>query len=147
MQVLSVKAELCNGCGECETSCAEHRFKVADRAKSAIRVSEPAEKGAPRQIVVCNQCGECIDVCPTKAISRNRKGVVRIDRKLCVGCMACVGFCTIWAMRTHPAELAPFKCVACGHCVDACPAGVLSVQEVETAGPSETEKWAERVAA
>ena len=147
MKILSVKPELCTGCHLCEETCAETWFKVKDRERAAIRISEPAAKGHPYQIVVCTQCGECIDICPTKAISRSRNGVVRIDKRSCVGCTACVGFCTIWAMRTHPEELLPFKCVACGECAKVCPEGALSIAEVETPQPSETEKWAERVRA
>jgi len=156
MKVLGVKAERCTGCHQCEETCAESWFKVKDRDKSAIRIFEPAEKGAPYQIVVCTQCGDCIDICPTKAISRaangGERGSVRINKQLCVGCMACVGFCTIAyaacvAMRTHPDELLPFKCVACGKCVKVCPEGVLSIEKVETPQVSETEKWMEKVAA
>jgi heterodisulfide reductase subunit A len=40
----------------------------------------------------CNACGLCIPVCPTKAISAKRKGVV-IDSILCIGCGICVPKC------------------------------------------------------
>jgi Fe-S-cluster-containing hydrogenase component 2 len=147
MKVLSVKAERCTGCHLCEETCAETWFKVKDRAKSAIHIGERPKADAPYSIIVCTQCGECIDICPTKAIRRAANGVVRIDKAKCVGCMACVGFCTIWAMRMHADDLAPFKCVACGKCVKVCPEGVLSIEEEAAPKVSETEKWAERVAA
>ena len=90
---------------------------------------------------VCDQLGACVDVCPVKALSRNKKGVVLRSKKLCVGCYACVGFCPRLAMFTHPDLTEPFKCVACGECVDECPEGVLSIVEVPDLEPSETEKW------
>jgi len=39
----------------------------------------------------CNNCGLCIDVCPTKAISFS-KGIVT-DKNLCIWCCACVKKC------------------------------------------------------
>jgi ferredoxin len=70
---------------------------------------------------VCNQCGTCIDVCPTGSIYRNKAGVVRINEKTCVGCYTCVGFCPTGSMRTHKSRKVPFKCISCGSCVKACP--------------------------
>ena len=45
------------------------------------------------EINVCNQCGECIDICPVMAIKRDKLGVVRITDLR--GCFMCVGFCPI----------------------------------------------------
>lgn len=151
MKVLSVQAELCTGCHLCEETCAETWFHVRDREKAAIRVYDPAPGTTTYRIVVCSQCGECIDICQTVAIARNAFGVVRIDQgrrgedRLCMGCMACVAFCPIGAMRYHPDELTPFKCVACGKCVKVCPSGALRIEEVPEPGRSQTEMWAERV--
>jgi carbon-monoxide dehydrogenase iron sulfur subunit len=147
MKVLRVRAERCTDCHLCEEACSETWFKVKDRAKSAIHIGERPKADAPYTVIVCTQCGECIDVCPTKAIRRAANGVVRIDKAECVGCMACVGFCTIWAMGMHADEQAPFKCVASGKCVTVCPENALSIEEEIDPKSSETEKWAERVAA
>jgi ferredoxin len=40
-------------------------------------------------------------------------------------------------MRTHDDHLEPFKCVACGGCVEACPEGALRIEQVPDAEPSE----------
>jgi anaerobic carbon-monoxide dehydrogenase iron sulfur subunit len=146
MKVLQFYPERCTGCGICEQTCAETYFKVADPDKSAIRILAPGAEGVHYSATFCNQCGECIDVCPVQALSRNKLGIVHINKKLCVGCYACVGFCPILVMRTHPKETFPFKCVACGKCVKACPEGALEIVQLENAAPSETEKWAERIA-
>lgn len=143
MKVLIHDPGRCTGCHTCEETCAEAWFKEPDRDKSAIRILEPDVSGIYRA-TVCSQCGECIDVCPTMALRRAGGGVVRIDRDLCVGCLSCVGFCPIWAMRTHPDQVEPFKCVACGRCARACPEGALHIEDVAGVAPSQTARWAEK---
>ena len=116
-----------------------------DRDKSRIQILEPDEAGTYHAIT-CTQCGECIDICPTQALHRAKNGVVRLDADRCVGCLSCAGFCPVAALRTHRDMIEPFKCVACGSCARACPEGALSVQDLADAEPSQTERWAERVA-
>ena len=145
MRVLTFEPSRCTGCHTCEETCSETWFKVVDRDKARIQILEPDEAGTYGAIV-CTQCGDCIDVCPTQALYRAKNGVVRMDAERCVGCLACVSFCGIWAMRTHRDTIEPFKCVACGSCARACPEEALSVQDVADAEPSQTERWAERVA-
>ena len=145
MRVLTYEPSRCTGCHTCEETCSETWFKVVDREKARIQILEPDEAGTYRAIA-CTQCGECIDVCPTQALYRTQNGVVRMDAKRCVGCLACVGFCPISAMRTHADIVEPYKCVACGSCARACPEDALWIEEVADAAPSETARWAERVA-
>ena len=68
-------------------------------------------------------------VCPVEALTRDAKGIVRLNAKTCVGCLSCVGFCPTEAMFTVIGEPIPFKCIACGVCVKTCPAGALSLQD------------------
>jgi len=143
MRVLSYDPELCVACHTCEEVCSETFFNEVGAEKSRIRIY--GAEGSARA-AFCNQCGECIDVCPTQALYRAKNGVVRLDAERCVGCLSCVGFCPIWAMRTHPDVLEPFKCVACGSCARACPEDALRIEEVADAAPSETARWAERMA-
>ena len=146
MKVLGFKAELCTGCGICEEVCSETWFKEKNREKSAIRIREDPSQPGRFTAAFCRQLGECIDVCPTNALYRAKNGVVRIDKKACVGCLACVGFCPISAMFYHEDYVSPFKCVACGKCVKACPTGALYIAEVEEIRVSKTEKGIRRTA-
>jgi anaerobic carbon-monoxide dehydrogenase iron sulfur subunit len=129
MKVLVTDDELCIGCHLCEDVCSMAWYKEINGGLSAIRITSLGniEWG----MAVCTQCGECIDVCPTGALSRDKAGVVRLNKKECVGCMSCVGFCPQGAMFYHEAYVEPIKCISCGLCVKECPAGALSVQVID----------------
>jgi carbon-monoxide dehydrogenase iron sulfur subunit len=133
MKVLSYDPELCVGCYVCEETCSETWHKVTDKEKSNIRIHVGADAGGGGNLsaVFCIQCGECIEVCPTQALSRDKRGIVRLNKKLCVGCLACVGFCPYQAMFYHPDQAEPFKCIACGQCAKECPADALAVIDQE----------------
>lgn len=124
MKALHHRQEICDGCRECEIACAKAFFKREDRDYSAIRLTNNFNTF---HAVMCTQCGECINMCTAHAIYRDRNGVVRIDKELCVGCLGCVGFCTELAMHYMDDQPIPFKCIACGICVKKCPKGALEI--------------------
>jgi len=130
VKVLRSKGELCTQCYACEQVCSTNFTKVEDREKSAIRIGTRLPDSGAVEIITCNQCGECIDICPTNAIYRAKNGNVLINKNLCVGCFSCVGFCPHAAMFRHRDMLEPFKCIACAKCVKECPAGALYMEEV-----------------
>lgn len=131
MRYVKADAAKCEGVRACEKICAQTFFKSEDAQFSSIRV---AKKGSAYEINVCNQCGQCIAVCPVKALSRNQAGIVMVDKKTCVGCFMCVGFCPTLSMRRAPGQREPFKCVSCGQCVKKCPKGALQMVEADHAG-------------
>ncbi|MGI6251066.1 MAG: 4Fe-4S dicluster domain-containing protein [Anaerolineaceae bacterium] len=124
MKVLAHKQEICDGCRKCEETCASLYFKVKDPNYSSIRIHNNFNTYHAKK---CTQCGECINMCTAHAIYRDKNGIVRIDKKLCVGCMGCVGFCTELVMFYTDDQPVPFKCVACGACVKACPKQALEI--------------------
>ena len=134
MKYLKKDDSLCIQCGVCEEVCSKAYFKIEDSAKSCIQINK---EGDPF-INVCNQCGVCIDICPTQAITRDKQGVVRINKKDCVGCFMCVGFCPEEAMRQHDDKLEPFKCIACNLCTKECPTGAIVISEKEDTEAKET---------
>ena len=133
MKVLSYDAGLCTGCYICEEVCSETWHKVNDAEKSNIRIHDDGDGNL--SAVYCVQCGDCIEVCPSDALYRDKKGIVRVRKKLCVGCLSCVGFCPYLAMRYHADQTEPFKCIACGNCAKECPAEALAVVEAESSSP------------
>jgi len=113
---------------ECEAACSEKVFKLPDAAMAALHIRELADGSA--QIALCDQCGDCVVVCPAEALKRNKAGVVMVDKQRCVGCYMCIGFCEKEVFERNPEWLAPYKCTACGICAKACPHGALEIVEV-----------------
>lgn len=128
MKLLTKNEQICVECHQCEVTCAQAYFKTDDLRKSSISVRR--ERTGAIDLTTCTQCGECIKVCPVQAISRDKNGVVRINKKICVGCFMCVAACPEDAMFYHPEEVEPFKCIACGLCTKGCPTGAIAIQEV-----------------
>lgn len=126
MKVLKRKPELCIACHACESACSNTWFKEDNAEKSCIKIKEE-EKG--NVIISCTQCGECISVCQVEAISRDKNGIVRINKNACVGCFMCVGFCPELAMFMNDEYIEPFKCVACGQCAKQCPTNAIYIEQ------------------
>jgi Fe-S-cluster-containing hydrogenase component 2 len=120
VKILKFRPERCNGCLDCERACAKFQSKG-----SAIQILKN-EKGFSMH--VCNQRGLCMDLCTVGALKRRKDGVVILNEKKCVGCLVCVAFCPISAMRVKDTQ--PFKCISCGSCVRACPENALHLAEV-----------------
>ena len=127
VKVVHFHPERCKGCIECMKACSKVHFKTdTGGERSAIQIVKQKDS---YKMFVCNQRGLCLDMCPVGAISRRKNGVVWLDKKICIGCQSCVGFCPIGAMRKATGQIEPFKCISCGACVRACPEGALELIE------------------
>jgi Fe-S-cluster-containing hydrogenase component 2 len=129
VKILKFYADKCNGCLECEKACSKIHFKTNEGGdKSAIRI---IKKKNSYKMIVCNQNGLCIDMCPVGALTRRKTGIITLDKNTCIGCQACVSFCPYEGMKKSDARIEPFKCISCGSCVRACKKGALELIEVK----------------
>ena len=127
MKRLAVKKnEACMACLQCVQACSEAFYKECDEDLSSIRI---VAKGNEAKPMTCIQCGKCAKACEHGAITQNPKtGVYMINKKLCVGCGACVAVCPMKVM-VHKEGNPVSKCIACGICVKACPMEILEIVE------------------
>lgn len=53
-----------------------------------------------------------------------------VDKKVCVGCGACVATCPVEAIKLVDgvAQIDPAKCISCGACVATCPVSAIKLQ-------------------
>jgi ferredoxin-type protein NapH len=79
--------------------------------------------------VFCRHCFQpkCLEVCPQGAVSRDKAGLVRINKALCVNCGLCREVCAEAApLRSPSGDIR--KCDLCGgkpQCAEACPQNAL----------------------
>ncbi|MDT8903385.1 thiamine pyrophosphate-dependent enzyme [Anaeroselena agilis] len=85
-------------------------------------------------VLTCNQCSraECLDVCPTGALSRTEAGPVVLDAGRCVGCSICNLVCPYGGIYPRQSEHKSQKCDQCGGdaaCAKACPHNILTFEK------------------
>jgi anaerobic dimethyl sulfoxide reductase subunit B (iron-sulfur subunit) len=90
----------------------------------------------------CMHCERpiCLEVCPTRAISKRDDGVVLIDANRCMGCRYCEWACPYGAPQFNPTTGVMTKCNLCYDyldagkppaCVSACQMRVLEFGELD----------------
>lgn len=130
MKILKTYDDRCSGCNSCVETCSTLYFKENHAEKARIVVSKKETGG--HHLNACTQCGICVSECPVMALSVNKKGVIMLSSKLCIGCLACVAVCPTDSMRHYQGALTPFKCIACGACAKNCPESALEIIEEES---------------
>ncbi len=87
----------------------------------------------------CIGCQACIRICPSDAISGEKKERHTVDTNGCIDCGACGRVCPVKAVEddfgliTTRVKKKDWKvpsvdldtCMSCGICIDTCPAGAL----------------------
>lgn len=95
----------CQGSGDCVDACPTDAIRVEDgKAKS------------------CITCGKCEQVCPNKAIFKNKYGGYVVDRTKCNLCGMCAKVCPVDMIRVKDGKIMGL-CSNCGVCVPACKQG------------------------
>jgi len=135
MKTIIINAELCTGCHDCLSACADkHAHTIShDRARLFITAFDYKKFFVPSLCFHC-QKPECMKACDVFAIHRDAHDAVIIDTDACIGCGHCVRPCPYGMIQKDPATGKAFKCDLCGGnpaCVTVCKAGALTFVENE----------------
>ncbi|MDJ0782095.1 MAG: 4Fe-4S binding protein [Desulfosarcinaceae bacterium] len=117
---LRVIHERCSGCGTCRLTCALENFREVNPAKALLRIRGRFPAPGDYRIDLCDQCGECAEICPVEAITQ-LNGAYRVDTEACINCMVCVDACPKGVVMTPHQDEEPAICTACGACAAICP--------------------------
>ncbi|WP_292019570.1 ferredoxin-type protein NapF [Maritimibacter sp. UBA3975] len=127
----------CTGCGACIDACPEGILSAGRGGHPVIDFS-----------TACTFCRACAEACPEPVFDLERdppwQAVAVIDSACFepqgIACRACEDECDVDALRARPmlggrAEMRvdTDACTGCGGCVSSCPAGAISIVELEVA--------------
>jgi phenylacetyl-CoA:acceptor oxidoreductase 27-kDa subunit len=98
----------CIGCYSCTIACKQEHFLPPGMFWNRLLIGEAGQYPAvAKQIypVSCNHCKEaiCVKVCPTRATTKRKDGIVVVDADKCVGCRYCVVACP-YQQRSYYAD-------------------------------------------
>jgi len=143
----------CSGCKTCQVACKDKNN--LDVGVLWRRVYEVGSGGWTQKdgawihniktynmSIACNHCEKpvCVDVCPSKAMTKDKNGIVSVDEKRCLGCKYCEWACPYGAPQYNETLGVMTKCNFCSDyisegknpsCVDACPMRVLEFGEIK----------------
>jgi anaerobic dimethyl sulfoxide reductase subunit B len=145
----SVDLASCTGCKACQIACKDKhglgsgvlwRRIVETAGGQWERRGETWVDGSYTYFVsvACMHCERpiCVEVCPTKAMTKGKDGIVAVDPERCMGCRYCEWACPYGAPQFDPAAGVMTKCDLCRDhladgrdpaCVAACQMRVLGV--------------------
>ncbi len=108
-------------------------FKQVTPSKGLLRIEGRFPSPGDYRIHLCDQCGECAEVCPVEAITLEN-GVWLIDEDVCIACHECVEACPKDVMIINPETDIPAKCILCGECAEICPRQAIEIRQTAAAG-------------
>jgi Fe-S-cluster-containing dehydrogenase component/formate-dependent nitrite reductase membrane component NrfD len=134
----------CIGCHACSTACkSENQVPIGVHRTYVKYVDVGRFPQARRafQVTRCNQCAEppCVHACPTAAMYQRPDGIVDFDKRVCIGCKACIAACPYDAVFINPEDHSAEKCNFCAHrldvglepaCVVVCPTEAIVVGDL-----------------
>ena len=88
----------CIGCHACTTICKSENevpLGVTRTYVKSVDVGVFPQVRRAFQVTRCNQCTDapCVAACPTGAMFKRKDGIVDFDKKICIGCKACMAAC------------------------------------------------------
>ncbi len=139
-----VDHERCIGCHACTTACKSENEVPLSVNRTYVKYVDVGVYPHTRrafQVTRCNQCEDppCTHVCPTTAMYQRGDGIVDFDKRICIGCKACIAACPYDAIFINPEDHSAEKCNFCAHridvglepaCVVVCPVDAILVGDL-----------------
>ncbi|MBA3349204.1 MAG: polysulfide reductase NrfD [Actinobacteria bacterium] len=134
----------CIGCHACTTACKSENevpLSVTRTYVKSVEVGVWPQARRAFQVTRCNQCADapCVSACPTSAMFQRADGIVDFDKRVCIGCKACIAACPYDAIFINPEDHSAEKCNFCTHrlevglepaCVVVCPVEAIFVGDI-----------------
>ena len=134
----------CIGCHACSTACKSENDVPLGVNRTYVKYVDVGTFPQARrafQVTRCNQCeyAPCVTACPTSAMYRRPDGIVDFDKRICIGCKACMAACPYDAIFINPDDHSAEKCNFCAHrldiglepaCVVVCPTQAIMVGDL-----------------
>lgn len=113
----------CIGCHACTTACKSENLVPIGVTRTYVKHVEIGtwpEARRAHQVTRCNQCAHapCVTACPTTAMFKRADGIVDFDKRICIGCKACMAACPYDAIFINPEDHSAEKCNFCAHRID-----------------------------
>jgi Fe-S-cluster-containing dehydrogenase component/formate-dependent nitrite reductase membrane component NrfD len=113
----------CIGCHACTTACKSENLVPIGVTRTYVKhvdVGTWPEARRAHQVTRCNQCAHapCVTACPTSAMFKRPDGIVDFDKRICIGCKACMAACPYDAIFINPEDHSAEKCNFCAHRID-----------------------------
>lgn len=131
MKILTApRMDRCIGCHSCSLACARLVHRRLSWTHCGIRIKSSGGLSSGFLAIRCLACDPpaCAAVCPTGCLRPRPGGGVKVKKKDCIRCGACVTACPVGAIATDDhGDI--FVCLHCGMCVDFCPHDCLEMAE------------------
>lgn len=113
----------CIGCHACTVACKSENEVPLSVTRTYVKYVDVGIFPQARrsfQVTRCNQCDDapCTTACPTTAMYRRPDGIVDFDKRICIGCKACIAACPYDAIFLNPEDHSAEKCNFCAHRID-----------------------------
>jgi Fe-S-cluster-containing dehydrogenase component len=142
---LVIDLDRCIGCYSCEIACKNENNVALGVQYNKVFTVGPSGTYPELEMyylpAVCQSCKDapCVEVCPSGASYVDKDGIILIDSKKCIACLACLSACPYGARSFNEKAKYVEKCTMCSHllntgdkpaCVKACCAKARFVGDV-----------------
>lgn len=138
---INVRADLCHGCQTCMLGCSLYHEGQCYPGLARVAVRKDMARFI-FDIRICQHCEspECLEACPSGAMSLDARGVVLLDDDVCIRCGSCAEACPYEVIFYNEREDRYLKCDLCAGradgplCAALCPVGALTTQDTPGQG-------------